>query len=193
MRRQPVRRWRRFWFLVIPALASVGAVLGGMAQGALAASVAASGSAFKVSGDRLEGDDFTVTPGMNTEPGGKQHAVLVVTAREAQLENLCVSLLVPTPLGKMTVQVHAGTSTPVQATGLSVDASHAFGTLQLTNVTAQAGGDSSSGRNGLAGLTGAVSHLVAVNPRFTGWHGAAGSFQLHDVSVALKPGDHECF
>jgi hypothetical protein len=170
-----------------------GAVLLGVAQGALAASVAASGSAFKVSGDRLEGEDFTLMPGVNTEPGGKQHAVLVVTARQAELRNLCVSLLLPTPLGRMTVVVRAGTSRPVQATGLSVEASEALGDLQLKQVEAQAGSGAGGNGDGLGGLTGSVSHLVAVNPRFTGWHGAAGSFTLHDLNVRMKPGDHECF
>lgn len=157
----------------------------GISQGALAASVAASGNAFKVSGDRLEGDGFTVMPSMSAEPGGRQHTVLVVTARHAQLKNLCVSILMPTPIGKMTVLVKAGTSQPVSANGLSVDAGEAFGDLQLTNVNAQT--------LSKPGFTGDVSHVVAINPRFTGWRGAAGSFQLSDVSVRLKPGDHECF
>ena len=49
---------------------SAGAILLGVAQGTLAVSAAASGNAFKVSGDRLEGSDFTVVPGVYTEPGG---------------------------------------------------------------------------------------------------------------------------
>jgi hypothetical protein len=64
------RRWRRFWLLLVPATMSAGAILLGVAQGALAVSAAASGNAFKVSGDRLEGSDFTVVPGVYTEPGG---------------------------------------------------------------------------------------------------------------------------
>jgi hypothetical protein len=191
--RRSGRRWRRFWLLAVPAVAAAGAVLVGVAQGALAASVAASGNAFKVSGDRLEGDGFTVMPGLNTEPGGKQHVVMVVTARRAELRNLCVSLLLPTPLGKMTVVVKAGTSRPVQATNLSVHADQAFGDIQLTQVDAQALSGAGASGNGLGGLTGSVSHLVAINPKFTGWRGTAGSFTLHDVSVLVKPGDHECF
>lgn len=165
----------------------------GVAQGALAASVAASGNAFKVSGDRLEGDDFTVIPGLNTEPGGTRHVVLVVTARQAELRNLCVSLLLPTPLGEMTVVVEAGTTRPVRATNLSVNADRAFGDLRLTRVNAQALSGAGGSGDGLGGMTGSVSHLVAVNPKFTGWRGAAGSFTLHDVSVLVKPGKHECF
>lgn len=179
------RKWRRFWLLVVPAAVSAGAVLVGVAQGALAASVAASGNAFKVSGDRLEGDGFTVMPSVSTKPGGQQHPVLVVTARHAQLKNLCVSVLVPMPIGKMTVLVKAGTTHPVTAKGLSVDAGEAFGDLQLTGVNAQTLSD--------PGFTGDVSHVVAINPKFTGWRGAAGSFQLSDVSLRLKAGDHECF
>ncbi|GAA2460654.1 DUF6230 family protein [Streptomyces macrosporus] len=172
---------------------AAGAVLAGMAQGALAASVAASGNAFKVSGDRLEGSGFTVVPGTYTEPGGSRHPVLVVTAREARLENLCVSLLLPELLGqRMTVVVKAGTSRPVRATGLSVNADRAFGDLRLTDVSAQAFGASKDG-DGPGGLSGKASRLVVHDPRFTGWQGAAGSFHLQDLDIRLKPGEHECF
>src|ERR1700704_2491545 len=77
------RRWRRFWLLLVPATMSAGAILLGVAQGALAVSAAASGNAFKVSGDRLGGGGFTVVPGVYTEPGGTGRPVFVVTAREA--------------------------------------------------------------------------------------------------------------
>lgn len=168
-------------------------MLAGVAQGALAASVAASGNAFKVSGDRLEGSGFTVMPGTYTEPGGSRHQVLVVTAREAQLENLCVSLLLPELMGRrMTVVVKAGASRPVRATGLSVNADQASGNLRLTDVSAQALG-ASKGGGGPGGLLGNASRLVVHDPRFTGWQGAAGSFHLQDLTIRLKPGKRECF
>jgi hypothetical protein len=186
------RRWRRFWLLLIPATMATGAVLLGVSRGALAASMAASGNAFKVSGDRLEGSDLSVLPGVYNEPDGSDHPVFTVTAREAQVDNMCVSLLLPEILGQqVTVVVKA--SGPVTATGLSVDADQVSGDFQLTNVSAQALGGPPDARGGLGGLVGTVPHAVVDHPRFTGWQGAAGSFRLPNLTVALEPGDHECF
>jgi Family of unknown function (DUF6230) len=186
------RRWRRFWLLLVPATMSAGAVLLGVAEGALAASVAASGSAFKVSGDRLEGSDFTVVPGVYTEPDGSGHPVFVVTAGEAQLDNLCVSLLLPKILGQRATVV-VKVSGAVSATGLSVRADQVTGEFQLTGVSAQAFGGQPDAPSGVGGLLGRVPHAVVEKPRFTGWQGAAGSFRLPNLTVSLEPGEHECF
>ncbi|MEU1315058.1 DUF6230 family protein [Streptomyces tibetensis] len=117
-------------------------------------------------------------PGVNTEPGGKQHAVMVVTARQAELRNPCVSLLLPTPLGRMTVVVRAGTSRPVQATGLSVEASEALGDLQLKQVEAQAGSGAGGNGDGLGGLTPVASR--------TWWPSTRGS-PVGTAPQALSP------
>ncbi|MEV6593729.1 DUF6230 family protein [Streptomyces acidicola] len=186
------RRWGRFWLLMAPAATSVAALTAAVAQGAVAASVAASGESFKVSGDRMEGSGFTAVPGVNSEPGGGRHPVVTVTAREAELENLCVSVLVPTPVGEMTVRVRAGTTEPVRATGLSVDADHVRGRVNLTDVTAQALGRPSSGQ-GPGGFLASTARVVVREPKFSGWRGTAGSFELRDLSLRLVPGAAECF
>ncbi|GGZ69066.1 cholesterol esterase [Streptomyces bluensis] len=186
------RRWGRFWLLMAPAAASVAALTAAVAQGAVAASVAASGESFKVSGDRLAGSGFTAVPGVNSEPGGGRHPVVRVTAREAELENLCVSVLVPTPVGEMTVRVRAGTTQPVRATGLSVDADHVRGSVNFTDVTAQALGRPSAGQ-GPGGFLARTARVVVREPKFTGWRGTAGSFELRDLSLRLVPGAAECF
>ncbi len=51
-------RWRRFAAVVIPAAAAAGAIVFGMANGAIAASFNVSGQTFKVSADRLEATGF---------------------------------------------------------------------------------------------------------------------------------------
>ncbi len=175
-----------------PAAASVVAVTAAVAQGAVAASVAASGDAFKVSGDRLSGSGFMAVPGVGTDPDGSARPVVTVTAREAELENLCVSVMVPTPAGEVTVRVHAGSKEPVRATGLSVDTDNLQGHISFHDVTAQALGKPAAGE-GLGGFLARTTRVSVQQPRFTGWRGTAGSFRLRDLSLRLLPGAHECF
>jgi hypothetical protein len=177
---------------MVPAAAAVTAVTAALANGALAASVAASGDAFKVSGDRLSGSGFMAVPGLNTEPGGSARPVLTVTAREAELDNLCVSVRIPTPLGAVTARVRAGTTEPVRATGLSVDADQLQGHISFHDVTARALGTEAA-RDGLGGFLARTSRVTVREPRFHGWRGTAGTFHLRDLSLRLLPGDHECF
>ncbi|MFF7725706.1 DUF6230 family protein [Streptomyces sp. NPDC008001] len=177
---------KRFWSLLAPAVVVAGGVLAAEASGAIAASVAASGEAFKVSGDRLSGSGFTAVPGVNTDPGsGARRPVVVVTARQAQLTNLCVSVLVKTPLGPVTVRVTAGQDEPVKATGLVVDSDQLNADLDFTNVLAQA--------TDSAGFFARTGRLSVKNPRFVGWRGTAGSFHLTGLGMSLVPGRHECF
>lgn len=171
-----------------PAVLAACAVLAATARGALAASVVASGSAFKVSADRISGRGFLATPGVETdeENAGAGRPVLVVSAHEAQVRNLCVSVLVPLPVGQVTVRMTAGRSAPARATTLVVDTDQIEGDVRFTGVEAQIPGD----RRGLVAQT---TGLVMDHPKFTGWKGTAGSFRLRDVSVHLTPGAHECF
>ncbi|WKX15956.1 DUF6230 family protein [Streptomyces sp. NL15-2K] len=178
----------RFWLLMGPASVAAGGVLAGTATGALAASVAASGEAFKVSADRLTGSGFTALPGMNVDPKtGARHPVVVVTAREAELSDLCVSVLVKTPVGPVTVLIGAGTEEPVKASGLVVDSDQLHGDIHFGDVLARAEGGSSGG------FMAQTARVTVHHPRFTGWQGTAGSFHLSGLSMRVKPGDHECF
>jgi hypothetical protein len=184
------RCWRRFWLVMTPAVLATSGVLALVAEGAVAASASASGRAFKVSGDRLSGSGFAALPGVNTDPSGVQHPVVVVTAREAEVHNLCVSVLVPTPLGEVTVQVKAGTSEPVHATGLVVQSDQLAGDISFGDVLAQATGAHQGNPGGFVAST---DRVVVNHPRFTGWRGTAGSFRLKDLSMRLLAGDQECF
>jgi len=51
-------RWRRFAAIMVPAVVAAGAIVLGMANGAIAASFSVSGSQFKVSADQLDGKGF---------------------------------------------------------------------------------------------------------------------------------------
>src|SRR3954463_6393290 len=60
-------RWRRFAAVMAPAAVAAGAIVFGMANGAIAASFAVSGTSFKVSATELDGTGFV-------QYGGLAHA-----------------------------------------------------------------------------------------------------------------------
>jgi hypothetical protein len=92
-------RWRRFAAVVIPAAAAAGAIVYGMANGAIAASFNVSGQTFKVSADKLEATGFVQYGGIVHSKGtdGRTTDVPVATAgmADAKLTNLCQSVKVP--------------------------------------------------------------------------------------------------
>ncbi|WP_190112423.1 DUF6230 family protein [Streptomyces cinnamoneus] len=185
------RRWGRFWLLLTPALLAAGALLAATASGALATSLAASGSAFKVTADRVVADGVRAVPALYTEPGegGARHPVLRATVRRARIEGLCVSLVVPTPLGKVTLRAVAGRSDPVEGTGLSVDADSVRGKVDFTGVVAAAGG---VWEGGTGGFLAATDHVVVRDGKLTGWQGAGASLRMSDPDVGLLRGEHAC-
>ncbi|MEU4211817.1 DUF6230 family protein [Streptomyces sp. NPDC026206] len=185
------RRWGRFWLLLTPALLAAGAVLAATASGALATSVAASGSAFKVSAARVTAGGVSAVPGVYTEPGdGARHPVIRATVQKAELENLCVSLLVTLPVGVVTLRAVAGRAEPVRGSGLAVDADSVRGKVDFTDVLARAGG-LLEGRTG--GFLATTTSVVVRDGRVTAWQGAGATLRMSDPDVELLMGKHECF
>ncbi|MGG7569481.1 DUF6230 family protein [Streptomyces sirii] len=185
------RRWGRFWLLLIPALLAAGAVLAATASGALATSVAASNAAFKVSAERVTASGVSAVPGIYTEPGGgARHPVIRATVQKAELENLCVSLLVTLPVGVVTLRAVAGRGQPVRGSELAVDADSLHGKVDFTDVLAKAGGLLEGSTGGLLATT---RSLVVRDGKATAWQGAAATLRLSDPAVELLMGRHECF
>src|SRR5687767_12335690 len=99
LRRDPVKdpqagpvqgrtRWRRFAALMVPAVAVTGAVVLGMANGAIAASFDVSGQTFKVSASKLVGTGFVQYGGVAKQQNGTRHPVAVSGMRTAELHDL---------------------------------------------------------------------------------------------------------
>src|SRR5207248_8232712 len=99
-------RWRRFAAVLVPALALAGVIVFGMANGAIAASFAVSGSTFKVSADELVGTGFVQYGGLAVDKAGRQHPVAVSGIGKATLTNLCQSVVAP---GGISLVIRAGT------------------------------------------------------------------------------------
>ncbi|MFI1971835.1 hypothetical protein BLA24_06700 [Streptomyces cinnamoneus] len=176
---------RRLAAASFAGLALAGGLLMATANGVLAVSAAGSGGAFKLTGERLEGDAFRERTDVIVERDGTRHPVAVVSAERAWVKGLCASLLVPTPFGPLTLRGSAGRTRPVLATGIVI------------NTDRVRGGDTSFSdlRVGLlpeGGVGAATGHAAVDRPEFTSWLATAGTFRMSDVDVGVEAGRHEC-
>ena len=132
-------RWRRVWFVLVPALAIVAAILALVAKGLIAVSFAISGVPFTVTADSVvsngvdsNGVGFYQFGVADFTGGGAQRPVAENIIPSATLTNLCQSVAV----GPVTLRLTAGTgTTPVTATNLVIDATAlSAGTASFTNI-----------------------------------------------------------
>jgi hypothetical protein len=196
----PVRgrtRWRRFAVMMVPALAAAGAILVGMANGAIAASFAVSGSTFKVSADTLDGTGFVQYGGVAVDKAGNQHPVAVSGIKNASLSNLCQSVVVPgTPISLV---IRAGRGgTPATASDLLIDMTQLSGDATFTNISI--GQDASTLNKGPANAVGVAGgfgqqadRVVITNLKQVAWSTSAGTFTLNGLDLHVSLSKEECF
>lgn len=192
-------RWKRFTAILVPGVVAAGALLFMTAKGAIASSFAVSGSSFKVSVDSLDGQGFEQFGGIDTSADGKGHAIQVSGIHNATIRNMCQSMVVPTPIGKISVVLHAGGdgSAPVTAKNLVMDVASLQGDAEFKNI--QIGRDASTltevpGVKGAAGgFAQQATDVHLKNVRQTAWATTAGTFKLNGLHMTLDPGSHECF
>ena len=143
-------RWRRFAVVAVPALALAGAIVFGMANGAIAASFAVSGSTFKVSADKLVGNGFVQYGGVAVDKAGNVHPVAVSGIKSASLTNLCQSVVVPGT--SISLVIRAGKTKDATATDLLIDMTQLSGDATFNNISI--GQDASTLTKGPAGAVG---------------------------------------
>ncbi len=115
-------RWRRFAAVMVPATVVAGGIVLGMANGAIAASFAVSGSTFKVGASKLEGNGFKQYGGLVKESDGTQHPVAVSEIADAKLYDLCQSVNASLPGIPIVLTINAGGGgKPATATDLLID------------------------------------------------------------------------
>lgn len=190
-------RWRRFALVAVPGLVAA-AVLGGMTtQGLLAASFAVSGDNFKMSADELVGDGFSQYGDVANSVDGSARPIGLSTVNTAELDNLCMSSLWDLPVGEATLVITAGESTPVEGTNLVIDIEQLQGNAEFSAI--EIGRDASTldkaeGGQGPEGGFGLQSDSITVTDmQMTTWAVTSGSLRLSGLSLAVKPGNHECF
>ncbi|MDK0522297.1 DUF6230 family protein [Streptomyces sp. ML-6] len=204
-------RWKRFALVMVPSVVATAAVGVGLAQGALAASFSVSGQSFKVSTDKLVGEDFvqygSVATGKDLKGDDAAHAVAVSGFSKATITNMCQSVVTPNlpfGLGNVTLQLHAGTNPkkPVKATNLYLDVAELDADAYFENIDIgvaagevgapgiQAGTEKKVNPNGFAQR---AKKATLKNVKQTAWATTAGTFKLSNLSLRLHSGVKECY
>ena len=190
-------RWKRFAALMVPAGLGAVALIGLTANGSIAASFAVSGQSFKVSADQLQGSGFAQYGQVDENAKGAKHPVAISVVGHAKLKNLCQSVLIDSPMGKLTLLVTAGKGdTPASADNMVVDASQLSGDATFKNIEIgrDAGTIDKVHKQGPSGMFSQQADSVTINGlKQTAWAVNAGTFRLHGLNLNIKPGTHECF
>ncbi|MFE0687501.1 DUF6230 family protein [Streptomyces sp. JH002] len=196
-------RWKRFGLVMVPSVAATAAIGIAFAQGALAASFAVSGQQFKVTTEVLDGTGFTQYGALDVKHNGERIPVAVSSFDKATITGLCQSVVVPTPLGNITVKLTAGNgSRPVEAQNLFIDISNLDANATFTNIDIGVSVDHTSKGPGPAdgdayvpgSFAQQADRAVLTNVEQTAWATSAGTFKLPGLSLSLHRGkDAECF
>jgi hypothetical protein len=185
-------RWRRFAALIVPATALAGAIVFGMANGAIAASFSVSGQTFKVSASRLEGEGFKQYGGIAKEKDGTQHPVAISGIDSAKLYDLCQSVKVPNLPVVLTINA-GGNGDPATATNLLLDVTELRGDATFTKIDI---GVDASDVGGAEGAFGQRSDSVVITDlQQEAWATTAGTFTLKGLKLKVNVGADakECF
>jgi hypothetical protein len=193
--------WRRFAIAMgIPTVAA-GVLVAGVASGAVAANFSVSGTQFKLSADRLEGDGFTQYSGqLPTETvqkttGGKYIVAAKSGIKSADIYNLCQTVAV----GPVVLRIEAGKNSPVHADELLIGMSDLSGDATFTDINI--GQDASTmnyadpvPRGDVGGFGQQAKHVTITGLHQTAYSTSATTFKLTGMSLHLYVGDgKECF
>ncbi|MEV6571236.1 DUF6230 family protein [Streptomyces sp. NPDC051577] len=200
-------RWKRFALVMVPSIAATAAVGVGLAQGALAASFSVSGQDFKVSADELVGDDLiqygSIAEGATLGSDKKSyHPVTVSGFSSAKITNMCQSLVTPTPLGNITLQLRTGNkgqaavAKNIYLDVAELDADATFTDLDIgvavndgSHTTKPKPGSVSDG----AMFSQRAKTATLTKVRQKAWATTAGTFTLPDLKLRLLSGDQPCY
>ncbi|MFI5999925.1 DUF6230 family protein [Streptomyces sp. NPDC051366] len=203
-------RWKRFALVMVPSIAATAAVGVGLAQGALAASFSVSGQDFKVSADKLDGDDLlqygSVAKGKGLDGKDAAHPVTISGFRHAEITNMCQSLVTPVPgLGNITMQLRTGNKgKPAVAENIYLDVAELDTDATFTDLDiGVAVGAAADDKHPTAPQAGTVANgalfsqrakkAVLTNVRQKAWATTAGTFTLPDLKLRLLSGDEPCY
>jgi Family of unknown function (DUF6230) len=198
-------RWRRFAAVVLPAVAATGAIVFGMANGAIAASVNVSGQPFKVSAEELDGNGFVQYGGFAKSGENTQTPVAMSGIRHATLYKLCQSVRVPNLPFSMVIKAGERRDNQAEADDLLIAMNDLKGDATFNNISIGVdAGTLSAGAPGLAdrGIPGQFGqksdHVNIKNLQQTALSTSAGTFKLNGMHLYLSvvsPGQNpeECF
>jgi hypothetical protein len=177
----------------------------GIANGAVPAQFAVSGSTFKISADQLDGTGFVQYGGRASEKGAdpknpfdpKHHVVATSGIKSATLTNLCQS--VAPPGLPVSMVIRAGRDgKKVTASDLLIDMTQLTGDAEFSNIhigqdasTLDAAGDDVHGLQGGFGQQATEVHIKGL--RQIAWSTQAGTFTLNGLDLHVSLSKEECF
>ncbi|MGW6358489.1 DUF6230 family protein [Streptomyces sp. NPDC055092] len=190
--------YKRAAVLAVPAFVAIGAMGIAMAQGAMAATFAVSGTNFKVSSGELTSDALASYVEVDRSVDGKGHAVSLLSLKQAKLTDICQSTGVKTPIGRVVFRLQAGGDAgKVTADSLVIDAEDLAGDAKFGDV--QIGRDASTldavpgtqGKPGSFGLQ--VKGVDVSGVKSHAWSAMGGNFKLNGLKINVGLGGKECF
>ncbi|MFI1166915.1 DUF6230 family protein [Streptomyces sp. NPDC020801] len=190
--------WKRSAVLFVPCMLAVGSLGIALAQGALAASFAVSGAAFKVSAAEVTADGVSSFPA-SIGGTGDAKPVLLTAVRNGTVSDVCVSLRQKLPvIGDITMLVRSGTDKPLEGSNLVVNADALTGGGgKVTGV--QAGRDASTltGAPGVTGPRGVfgvqAGTAVAHDVKSTAYSANGGTMTLEKLEIEFSRTGKQCF
>jgi hypothetical protein len=126
-------RWRRFAAVMLPAAAMAGALMAGVANGAVPVALNVSGQTFKVAADKLDGDGFVQYGGVVVTKNGTAIPVAASGIADASLTNLCQSVVVPNTPISLVIKAGGG-GNPAHASNLLIGMTNLSGDATFTNI-----------------------------------------------------------
>jgi hypothetical protein len=180
-------RWKRLAIVLVPAAVIAFGLIGLTAEGAIASNVSVSGQQFLVTSTQLSGTGFEQFGSQVSGSSGGARPVVVSGIGSATLANLCQSVTV----GPVTMRLTAGgSSTPVSASNLVVDASSLSGsTATFHNISIGQDAGTLTEVPGTAGASGGFGEqadsITITNLVQHTWMTTAGTFTLPGLNVGF--------
>jgi hypothetical protein len=191
-------RWRRFAAVLVPAVAAASLLGVGVANGAIPASFAVSGSTFKVSASELDGTGFVQYGGFAQGKDGSQHPVAVSGIKSADLHDLCQSVVIPGTSISLVIHAGADPKHPAHAEDLLIDLTQLNGNATFHDIAigqdASTLNEGQEGAQGLPGLFGQQAKDVTItNLTQIAWSTSASTFVLNGLDLHVSLSKEECF
>ncbi len=207
-------KWKRFAVVMVPSIAATAAIGVALSQGALAASFSVSGQQFKVSADKLVGEEMVQYGTVDMGADGKPHPVTVSAFNNAKIYDMCQSVVTKVPfLGDITMVLNAGgdPQKPVKAKDIYIDIAQ-LDSSKATFSNIDIGVATGSTRDGypkpkeksegdhkqvdLNGFAQQAEGAVIENVKQTAWATSASTLELSGFGLQLKKGSGagvECY
>ncbi|AYG80371.1 hypothetical protein DWB77_02502 [Streptomyces hundungensis] len=204
-------RWKRFALVMVPSVAATAAIGVGLAQGALAASFSVSGVDFKVTAEKLDGQNLlqygSVATGKSLQGQDMHNPVVVSGFSHADISKMCQSVVQPLPmgLGYVTMKLKAGGGQEkIAADNIYLDVSELSTDAKFTHIdigvaagegkrdkdgnlvtSVQPGADGKVAPGSQYGFAQRADRAELSNVEQRAWATTAGSFKLPGLKLSL--------